>query len=99
MGKPIEVLTRIALDDVAVLDTDRTITGSDGAGFSSADDAAAGSGLPARLAASLFGIDEALSHVFIDANQVVLQRRGGWGEAALDRVEAEVCRFFVHYRD
>jgi len=99
MGKPIEVLTRVVLDDVAVFDTDRTITGMDGAGFASADAAAAGSGFPARLAASLFAADEALSYLFIAANQVVLQRREGWDEAGLDRAEAEVCRFFVHYRD
>ena len=99
MGQTIQVLNRVVLDEVAVLDTDRTITAMDGAGFGSVAAAEEGEGLPARLAGVLFGADPEVSHVFIAANQVLLQRSGGWDEAALDAAADEVSRFLVYYRD
>ena len=99
MGQTIEVIGSTVLDATVVLDTDRNLTGMDGAGFASAEAAAAGSALPARLAEALFSADPALIRVFVANNQVVAGREGGWDDAALESLSAEVARFFVHYRD
>jgi hypothetical protein len=94
MGQPIE-LTSIVLGDVALFDTDRCITGQDGAGFTR--DEAVEDSFPARLAGRLFSADEALDHVFVGSNQVVVRRPSGWDDAALAAASAAIASFFVFY--
>jgi hypothetical protein len=99
MGQAIEVTGSTVLDETVLLDTDRNLSGMDGAGFESAEAAAAGSALPARLAEALFSADPSLIRVYVANNQVVARRAGGWDDAAVEAMAAEVGRFFVHYRD
>jgi hypothetical protein len=97
MGQPIDVSAR-TIDDVTVFDTDRSITGQDGASFASAEEAGARSGwFPADLASRVFAADSAVDHVFVASNQVVVRRRGGWGDDDRDRVSSIVRGFFLHY--
>ena len=96
MGMPIAVQSHHLIGDVAVFDTDRSVTGQDGAGFDSAAAAAADS-FPGRLAERLFEIDGAVEHVWVASSQVVVRRRGGWDEAAARSVAEVITRFFVHY--
>ena len=84
--------------DVAVFDTDRSITGQDGIGFASAGDAADMASFPARLAARLFETVSGLDHAFVASSQVVLRRSGGWDESARSAAEAAIAEFFVFYR-
>jgi hypothetical protein len=97
MGMPITVDSTRVVGEVAVFDTDRSITGQDGIGFGDAAEADAMGTTPAQLAARLFAADAALAHVFVASSQVVLRRHGGWDEAALSAAAAIIAGFFVHY--
>jgi ferredoxin/flavodoxin---NADP+ reductase len=96
MGQPIEV-TASVVDDLALLIGDRSITGQDGAGFASSEEAAAAGGLEARLAAALFAADPGISHVFVGSNVATVRRDGGWDEARVERAADVMRTFFVYY--
>ena len=97
MGKPIAVSGSTVVDQVLLLDTDRSITGQDGIGFDSPEAAAAAGTFPARLASRLFEGVAGVTHVFVASNQVVVGRRGGWDDAAAGAAAGIVSRFFVFY--
>ncbi len=97
MGQRIVVQQPIVDGDVAVLVTDRNLSGADGVRFESATDAEAGTSVPAKLAARLYGVDPGMRHVYIAANHVVVRRVVGWDEAHLDEVVRVVEEFFVFY--
>lgn len=99
MGKPIEVSGSTVVDEVLVLDTDRSITGQDGSGFDSAEAAREANTFPGRLAALLFAGVADLTHVFVSSNQVVAARRGGWDDASVGAASDIVASFFVFYPD
>lgn len=94
MGQRIEVKA-IVFEDVAVFDTDRSITGQDGRGF--ARDSDFGDDFGSRLAAKLFDTDEALVHVFAASSQVVVRRPDGWDEASVARASGVIRDLFVFY--
>ena len=96
MGQLINV-TAQAVGDVAVLGTDRSVTGQDGAAFASQAEAAAVPGFPGDLAGRIFAADAAIDHVFLASNQVLVRRRGGWSDDDLGRVSAVVTSFFSYY--
>jgi len=93
MGQPIEVQA-IVLGEVAVFDTDRSITGQDGHGFTRDSDPG---GFAGRLAARLFTIDESIVHVFAASSQVVARRSEGWDDASVSRASREIRELFVFY--
>ncbi len=98
MGQPITVDAKV-VGDVAIFDTNRSLTGQDGAGFGSADDAAAGDGYGAELARRLFAADDAVGHVFVQSNAATVRRGGGWPPEALAAASQVLQDFFVFYRD
>ena len=95
MGQPIEVAEPVVLDDVAVFDTDRTLSGQDGESFSPDD--ATGSTFPAELAVRVFAADGAADHVFVYSNTVSIRRSGGWDESTLQETHRLITDFFVFY--
>lgn len=95
MGQPIRLLSTTVLGDVAMFDTDRSVTGQDGAAFTPGADPAAG--FPAALAARIFEADGRIGHVFAASNQVMARRDGGWDEGAVEAIGAVIGRFFVFY--
>ncbi|HEX9855958.1 MAG TPA: hypothetical protein VGC47_11660 [Acidimicrobiia bacterium] len=97
MGQTISLESRRILGDVLMLDTDRSITGQDGVAYASPADADASDIFPARLAARLFAADDAIDHVFVASNQVVVRRPGGWDEASTDTASTVVRDFFRFY--
>lgn len=97
MGQPIEVLSTTILGDVALIDTDRSITGQDGTVYSSRDEV--DEEFPGRLAAEIFDGAEGITHVFVASNQVVAGREGGWDANALEKVTGIVTEFFVFYAE
>jgi ferredoxin/flavodoxin---NADP+ reductase len=97
MGQSIQVTTEV-IDDVALLVSDRSITGQDGEGHDSADRARAAGTFPGALAARLLA-DPAVDHVFVHSNTISASRPGGWDEAALDRAAETVRDFFRFYPD
>lgn len=98
MGQPIEVAAT-RFDDVVMFDTDRTITGQDGEGFGSRDDAEAGASFPAQLAQRLFAEVGGVNHVFVASNQVVVRRSGGWDQSEIDTASGVISDFFLYYPD
>jgi hypothetical protein len=97
MGQPITIDSRTVDGTVAAFHTDRSITGQDGVAFASADVAGDSKSLPGDLARQLFESDDAINHVFIASNQVVVGRSGDWAESALDAADGIISAFFVFY--
>lgn len=95
MGQSIEVEATV-LDDVALFNTDRALTGQDGSSFSS-DDELDGSDFPARLAQRLFAEVPAIDHVFVASNQVVVRRPHGWDGHVVDIASRVISDFFLFY--
>lgn len=93
MGQTIEVkATRIG--DVALFDTDRSLTGQDSHSFSGLTDR---DDPPALLANRLFDSDPSLLHVHILSNSVSIERDGGWDSAALTAATTVIADLFVFY--
>lgn len=99
MGQPIEILKATTLGDVAVFDTDRSLTGMDGYSFASAGQAGAGTTLAASLAQRIFSADPTVSNVYVYSNTVSVQRPEGWTDDARSVVAHEVTQFFVVYSE
>jgi hypothetical protein len=99
MGKPIVVSDASVVDGVLVMGTDRSITGQDGIGFDAPPQGGAADTFSGRLATRLFEGVDGLTHVFVASNQVVVERAGGWDEAATDAAREILSRFFVFYAE
>ncbi len=97
MGQKIEISSAETIGDVAIFDTDRSLSGQDGERYRSAADATASSTLPARLAVRLFDADEALRSVYVTSNVVSVERAGGWDEGALEETGTLLSEFFAFY--
>jgi hypothetical protein len=96
MGQLIRVAT-VPMGDLAVFDTDRSITGQDGHEYGSLEEARAGQTFPSELAVRLFEADEEVRHVYVLSNQVVVRRFGRWKEEALEGAAEVIRTFFVFY--
>ena len=96
MGQTIKVLGTTVLPGLAIIDTDRSITGQDGSSYGSAGEAS--DDFPGRLAARLFERIDGVNHVFVASNQVVVGRDGGWNDSnTLSAATQVVTDFFVFY--
>ena len=98
MGMPIAVQPPRVVGNVAVFDTDRSLSGQDGSSYSDPASAAADLAFPGRLADRIFGADAAVENVFVASSQVVVRRRPGWDSASGQRISAVIAGFFVHNR-
>lgn len=98
MGQMIEVKS-VVLGDVALFDTDRTLTGQDGHGFDSSAAAQAEATTAARLAAALFSSEGAINHVFVLSNQVTVRRTGEWSNESLGQAADVIRGFFIFYEE
>lgn len=95
MGQRIEVQA-IVLGEVAVFDTDRSITGQDGHGFARGTRSGDGD-FASRLAARLFDADAAIGHVFTASSQVVVRRDPEWDDDAVALAVEVIRDLFVFY--
>ncbi len=96
MGQQMTV-SPLAVGDVAIFDTNRSITGQDGATYAAAEAAPAGDDFGAQLAARLFASDGAIDHVFVQSNVATVKRPGGWDDQSLQAAAGVIARFFVFY--
>lgn len=96
MGQAIEVKS-VVLGDVAVFDTDRSVTGQDGHSFDSIAAARTEETAAARLSAALFAAETAIDHVFVLSNQVTARRVGGWTEKTAAEAAEVIRDFFIFY--
>ena len=95
MGQQIEIAVPTVIDDVAVFDTDRSLSGQDGESFGRADSDA--STFPAQLAQRVFEADATADHVFVFSNTISIRRREGWSDEALGAAHQVIADFFVFY--
>ncbi len=98
MGQTIEVKS-VVLGDVALFDTDRSVTGQDGHGFDSMAAARTEETTAARLAAALFAAEAGIDHVFVLSNQVTARRIGGWTEQTAGEAAEIIRDFFIFYEE
>lgn len=99
MGQPITITGTTVQGAIAAFHCDRSITGQDGVGFSTVDDARRDGTFPGDLAVRLFEADDSVDHVYLASNQVVVRRQGDWDDDALRGAAAIVETFFVFYAD
>lgn len=99
MGQTIDV-TPQQVGSVVIFDTDRSITGQDGSGYTRAEAAAdENASFPTQLASRLFaGVDD-LDHIFIASNQVVVERQAGWTDTSIAEATDIISQFFRYYPD
>lgn len=98
MGQTIEVKT-VLLGEVAVFDTDRSVSGQDGEGFDSVTAAQDGATTAARLAAEVFGSEAAINHVYVLSNQVTVRRSGAWSNESAGKIAAVIRDYFIFYEE
>lgn len=97
MGQRIEIESSRVVGDSVIVATNRGLTGTDGEGFSSADQAGDSGTFGARLATDLFESDESIDRVFVSSNVVVIRRDGGWQPEAVSGISDVIQDFFLYY--
>jgi hypothetical protein len=98
LGQIIDVEAQV-VGDIALFDTNRSVTGQDGEAFDSAEAAADAGTLPGALANRLFAADGFVRHVFVLSNGASVRREHGWDDEALADASEVIRTFFVYYRD
>ncbi len=96
MGQSIEVQSK-PWETVCVFTTDRSITGQDGAGFGSEEDAEAAGSFAGRLAQRLLASDEAIDHVYVASNDVIVRRTDSWSSETVAVATTTIKNLFLHY--
>ena len=96
MGQSITVEPK-QIGDFCVFATDRSMTGQDGARFSSLDEAEDATDFPATLAARLFRSDDAIDHVYVASSDVIVRRTGQWDAASIAAAATTVSELFRFY--
>ena len=99
MGQRIEIEGTRVVDDSVIVTTDRSLTGTDGEGFTSIDEAEASSTFGAGVAGRLLSDDSAISRVFVSSNVIVARRDGGWTDDATASASKVIEDFFLFYPD
>lgn len=99
MGQRIEIDDVTVIDTSLLVDTNRSLTGTDGEGYNTAEDAAASDTFPAKLAAELFESESAISRVYIDQNVIVLTKPDVWDDETVATVRGVIESFFLFYPD
>lgn len=97
MGQSITVESK-PQDGFCIFTTDRTLTGQDGARFSSVEDIGDATDFPATLAARLFAGDRAVDHVYIASNDVIVRRAGQWNPASIETASVTISELFRFYQ-
>jgi hypothetical protein len=96
MGQTVSV-TAQGMDAHCVFTTDRVLTGQDGVRFETSEEAEAGTGFPAVLAARLFSADEAIESVWIASSEVIVGRGGGWDGDATAAAQTTITDLYRFY--
>lgn len=97
MGQRIEIDSRRVVNDSVIVTTNRSLTGADGEGYGSGDQAGEGDSFGAKLATDLFESDDDISRVYIASNVVIIAREAGWSDASTEVVSGVIAEFFLHY--
>ena len=96
MGQSITVEPK-QIDGFYVFTTDRSLTGQDGARFSSPSEAEGDTSFPATLATRLFSSDAAIENVYVASNDVIVGRAGDWDANAVEAAATTIGELFRFY--
>lgn len=97
MGQTIKVSAPTVVGQVALFDTDRSLSGQDGETYRTVSEAAAGSTFPAALAGRLLDIDRLVSSVYVYSNVISVERPAGWAAETQQAMSDAIRDFFVIY--
>jgi hypothetical protein len=97
MGQRIEIESSRIVDDSVIVTTNRSLTGTDGEGYNSTEQAADRDGFGAKLAVDLFESDEGIDRVFVTSNVVIIGRAQGWSDVTTDAANNVISDFFLYY--
>jgi hypothetical protein len=97
VGQRIEIDDVRLVGDSIIVSTNRSLTGTDGEGYTSLEEASAVGTFPAKLAVDLFEADGQLSRVFVHQNVVVMMRTDGWPQDATNALSKVIEEFFLFY--
>ncbi len=95
MGQTVEINHTTQIEDILLIDTDRSFTGQDGQAISPDSP---GEAVPGDLAQRLFGLDIGVDHVYVIQNIITVRRPGGWDEDTAGRA-TDVTASFLRYYD
>ena len=95
MGQTVVINSTVELDDILVIDTDRSFTGQDGQAISAGEQ---GHAVPGLLAERLFSLDIGIDHVHVLQNIITLRRSGGWDEDSAGQA-VDVAGSFLRFYD
>lgn len=97
MGQRIEIESSVVVDDSVIVTTNRSLTGADGEGYSSSEQASSASTFGGKLATDLFESDGGINRVYVASNVVVIQRSGRWKPKAVEGISSVIQDFFLYY--
>ena len=96
MGQLIEV-DHLVLGNVALFDTDRSLSGQEGESYADAETAAASGTFPGRVAAALLTEIPSIVSVYVFSNTISARRSGGWSDATAGTAARIIRNSLVHY--
>ena len=97
MGQRIEIEDSRIVDHSGIVTTNRGITGADGEGYNSTEQAADAGSFGGKLAVDLFESDEGIDRVFVTSNVVIIGRADGWSGSSTDAANDVISEFFLYY--
>ncbi len=97
MGQRIEIEGTRVVDDSVIFATSRGLTGADGEGYASPDEAAEAETFGSKLASDLFESVDGVNRVFVSSNMVVVRGGEAWGDENLRAASTVIEDFFLHY--
>lgn len=96
MGQLIEV-DHLVLGNVALFDTDRSLSGQDGESYADPETAAASGTFPGRVAAALLTEIPSIESVYVFSNTISAKQSGGWSDESADTAARIIRNSLVHY--
>jgi hypothetical protein len=97
VGQRIEIDGTTVVDGTVVFTTNRSLTGTTGEGYSSADAAGDADTFAGKIAAELFESDASFDRVYVDQNALVVTRAGSWDTESVEAASHVIEDFFLYY--
>jgi len=96
VGQLIEV-EHVVLGDVAIFDTDRSLSGQDGETFVGAREAEDAATFPSQVAAALYAHEPQLASVYVYSNTISVRRPKEWTDAQAAEASDVIRNVLVYY--
>jgi hypothetical protein len=97
VGQRIEIDGTTVVDSTVVFTTNRSLTGTTGEGYGSAETAGEAETFAGKVAAELFEADASLDRVYVDQNAVIVTKAGVWDADSVAAVSHVIEDFFLYY--